>query len=193
MPNAHQWIFMRCVLLHAAAKRRELHFDLWHLRRSHDWLFHVPPCQHASYLRHFFFSRLVFSASSFNSSVGCRVSTMKRKHLMMCDAVSNLKVDAYAEEHEKWAAGCNFGVDGKCLHRWLKQKEELARMSKSRKAFCVKACKFPELVVWKNFANWPSPMERLYLVISEKRNAALTQVYMVHGVLKQSVFNQYCI
>ncbi|XP_050032534.2 uncharacterized protein [Dermacentor andersoni] len=70
---------------------------------------------------------------------------MESVRLTAYDAAFKLKVVAYAEEHGKRVAGRNFGVDDKCVRRWLKQKAVLAATNKSREAFRGKACKFPEL------------------------------------------------
>ncbi|XP_049523474.1 uncharacterized protein LOC119453068 isoform X11 [Dermacentor silvarum] len=70
---------------------------------------------------------------------------MESGRLTAYGAAFKLRVVAYAEVHGKRVAGRHFGVDEKCVRRWLKQKEVLAATNESREAFRGKACKFPEL------------------------------------------------
>lgn len=132
--------------LRTATSWREQSFHFWHLRHD-DQVLRVSSWQRANCRCHLFFVRLVFS--SFRSSVVCWESAMERKRLMVYDTVFNLKVGAYAQEHNRQSAGRNFGFDEKWVHWWLKRKEELATTNKSRKVFCGKVCEFGKFLVEK--------------------------------------------
>ncbi|KAG0425010.1 hypothetical protein HPB47_027800 [Ixodes persulcatus] len=58
------------------------------------------------------------------------------KHLTSYTAGFKLKVVAFALEHSKRAARRHYNVDKKCVRRWCNQKDALASMNKTRRAFC---------------------------------------------------------
>ncbi|KAM7312951.1 pogo transposable element with KRAB domain [Ixodes scapularis] len=69
------------------------------------------------------------------------------KHLNSYSAGVKLKVEAYALDHGKRAAGRQFEVDEKCVRCWCDQKDALASTSKTRRAFRGKPCKMKALAL----------------------------------------------
>lgn len=67
------------------------------------------------------------------------------RHLRSFTAAFKLQVIEYAEEHGKREAGRKYDVDEKRVRYWIKQKDALAATNRSRKAFCGKKCKYPQL------------------------------------------------
>lgn len=85
---------------------------------------------------------ILCAAVHFDDCLAQPLAMEKKKRLTAYDAAFELQVVAYAEQNGKRAAGWNFHVDDKCVRRWRDQKEELAAINKTRKAFRNKPCKF---------------------------------------------------
>ena len=81
------------------------------------------------------------------------------KRLKSYDAAFKLKVTAYAEEHGNRAAGREFCINESMVRRWRKQKDELKKTKKTKKAF--RGAK----------ARWPALEEKVELWVNEQRAA----------------------